>query len=109
MLADDVLANVTTAGWGKWHDSSKETCELNELNVQILDPKHCNNFKPGSSNTSRICAGLKTSLKGPCPGDSGGPLMRLMSNGRFANIGKLLRGSGTQITQNNKNKCLRMQ
>ena len=70
----------TVAGWGRIGQTSSSPASsiLQAATVPILSRYECvHQHQPGSSMPSvdQLCAGVSGDKKGPCPGDSGGPLM----------------------------------
>merc|ERR1711915_588764 len=72
------------AGWGRTTTASSviSSTSLQTVSVPILSSDLCAR-QPGGSFPSpdQLCAGLSGDVSGPCPGDSGAPLMVKMSDG----------------------------
>jgi len=72
---------ATVAGWGRTSSfttssSTTSSSSLQAAQVMVLTREECVN-QPGSSPplNDQLCAGVSGARQGPCPGDSGGPLL----------------------------------
>lgn len=90
---DIPTGSVTTFGWGS---ISKEFMPefpdtLQEVTMEILDYKECENALGGEGATplieSNICTGPLTGSLSTCNGDSGGPLVKINNEGHKTLIG----------------------
>ncbi|XP_069312864.1 granzyme M isoform X1 [Eulemur rufifrons] len=66
----------SVAGWGVTHQGGQLARALQELDVQVLDSRMCNNsrFWQGALTPYMVCLAADKN-KAPCKGDSGGPLV----------------------------------
>uniref|UniRef100_A0A8C9AGE9 Granzyme M n=1 Tax=Prolemur simus TaxID=1328070 RepID=A0A8C9AGE9_PROSS len=66
----------SVAGWGVTHQGGQLARALQELDVQVLDSRMCNNsrFWQGTLTPYMVCLAADKN-KAPCKGDSGGPLV----------------------------------
>ncbi|XP_034195404.2 chymotrypsin-2-like [Osmia lignaria lignaria] len=84
---------AVVSGWGRlWH-GGPTTVHLQRVNIMIADQEYCKNIYKGSQNVydSQVCAYESGVEKGPCHGDSGGPLT---VNGRLTGLASWLRSCG---------------
>jgi len=71
---------ATVAGWGRTSfittSSTTSSSSLQAAQVMVLTREECVD-QPGSSAplSDQLCAGVSGARQGPCPGDSGGPLL----------------------------------
>ncbi|XP_029458771.1 granzyme M isoform X2 [Rhinatrema bivittatum] len=67
----------SVAGWGRYQERSPPSDALQELHVEIMDSRMCNNsrFWDGEIFESMICIQSQKRNSAPCQGDSGGPLV----------------------------------
>lgn len=73
--------NLTVAGWGRTLSSKKSSIKM-KVNLPLYDPATCKQqfSKQGIElNDAQLCAGGNY-IEDACDGDSGGPLMRPVSN-----------------------------
>ncbi|XP_066591880.1 ovochymase-2-like [Prorops nasuta] len=79
---------VSVLGWG-YANIPGETCTLRLANLTLFNPRDC-----PVKNQGKICAGFSKASRGPCTGDSGGPLQLLKRSGKFELIGVHSSGIG---------------
>merc|ERR1719245_2925115 len=65
---------VTISGWGQRHDNDREKFPLQEVTVDVMDNRNCNQYF-NNVNGGMICTSGQ-SYTGACRGDSGGPLTK---------------------------------
>nr|XP_034195401.1 chymotrypsin-2-like [Osmia lignaria] len=84
---------AVVSGWGRLWQGGPTTVHLQRVNIMIADQEYCKYTYKGSQNIydSQICAYDPSVGKGPCHGDSGGPLI---VNGRLTGLVSWLRGCG---------------
>jgi len=84
---------MVATGWGKTHDGSKISPELNKLNVTVVDNKKCKESYGDIIKETNICAiGLEG--QGTCQGDSGSALQH-QGKGPWVQEGIVSFGSST--------------
>ncbi|XP_037774309.1 serine-rich adhesin for platelets-like isoform X2 [Penaeus monodon] len=77
---------VVATGWGDLSYDTKETPEiLQEVVLDLITTEECKTTEALPSDTSVICA--LTPNKDTCSGDSGGPLITQLCDGRWAQLG----------------------
>ncbi|XP_019571559.2 granzyme M isoform X1 [Rhinolophus sinicus] len=76
----------SVAGWGLTQQDGQLARVLQELDVQVLDARMCNNsrFWHGGITPDMLCLEAMSRNWAPCKGDSGGPLV--CSKGKVAGI-----------------------
>nr|XP_034195406.1 chymotrypsin-2-like isoform X5 [Osmia lignaria] len=81
------------SGWGRLWQGGPTTVHLQRVNIMIADQGYCKYTYKGIKNIydSQICAYDPSVGKGPCHGDSGGPLI---VNGRLTGVVSWLWGCG---------------
>ena len=103
LAADEQLSFAgvigTVAGWGVTEFNGSMInltfpCVLKNIDVPIIYNKQCQQWYEEEHdeqffipNESVMCAGLKQGKRGPCLGDSGGPLMVKHWTGRYVQAG----------------------
>ncbi|XP_026315527.1 serine protease 7-like [Hyposmocoma kahamanoa] len=91
----DVGDSAFVAGWGRTLSGKKSPVKL-KLGLPIFDKNDClNKYRPLGAELSekQLCAG-GAYAQDSCKGDSGGPLMRKLSNGIWETIGVVSFGNG---------------
>ncbi|KAI3385441.1 hypothetical protein SNEBB_000963 [Seison nebaliae] len=83
---------VTVAGWGRVSTTGNISTELRKVNIDIKTDSFCGDLDQDRQDTV-FCAGDIDDMKGPCFGDSGGPLY-YVNNSRFTLVGVTSYGIG---------------
>jgi len=79
-------SSVVVTGWGRTIAGGPTSPSLLEATTEIIDDSVCNASYTGRITDRMICAGTATGGKGPCNGDSGGPLTITTSPPRLVGI-----------------------
>jgi len=67
---------VWITGWGDTTEGGKDSQNLEQTSVPVVDSKTCLSTYPTRfDDTTQFCAGLKQGGKDTCQGDSGGPVV----------------------------------
>ena len=64
--------SIHVVGWGP---SPSGLLRLQDPEVEILSPEHCNSFYDGWVTGDMVCASREPDGRGVCQGDSGGPIV----------------------------------
>jgi len=84
---------MVATGWGKTHDGSKISPELNKLNVTVVDNEKCKESYGEIIRETNICA-IGMEGQGTCQGDSGSALQH-QEKGPWVQEGIVSFGSST--------------
>nr|CAH0103335.1 unnamed protein product [Daphnia galeata] len=81
-------SQVTVAGWGTTSDGSSNLSPvLREVTVPVISNSQCSSFYGTLFITNKVMCTNGVLNRGPCNGDSGGPLIYQQTNGRWKQIG----------------------
>ncbi|XP_076060017.1 transmembrane protease serine 9-like [Oratosquilla oratoria] len=94
MNNDYSSVDAIVTGWGRLEEGGETAIVLQEVTVPTMTNQECiKYYKFYPITPSMICAGYQEGGKGPCNGDSGGPMVTLQG-GKYVLIGIVSWGVG---------------